>query len=353
MIKQFISLLLLAASPLLAQQPAEPFKAKVDVNLVLLDATVTDARGNQILGLAKDDFIVRENGVAQPVDSVEYFTSRKLLNAAEKNAAFKVERVHDERYLIFFFDKPELSAASDPSRVARHELARFIEERMHPEDRVAVVGHDVRLKVYTDFTDDRKAVLRALDEVTKYGRGLMSAADGPTTGASILRSIDIDQMMNRTGTVYEALQTLGDALRPLRARKDLVLFSAGIVAPDEDIRGQMIVNTSRYYQPAVDALNRANVAVYAINLNDAGVNVPEFVHQNLSRLATDTNGDYFRFHTSFATPLKQIEKRTVGYYLISYYSQKPKGKSGFQPVEVALKNPEFRVHARAGYSFGE
>jgi VWFA-related protein len=353
MIKRFVSLVFLAVSPLLAQQPAEPFKEKLDVNLVLLDATVTDNRGNQILGLAKDDFVVRENGVAQQIDSLEYFTSRKLLDAAEKNAAFKVERVHDERYLVFFFDKPEVSAGSDPTRIARHELSRFVEDRMRPEDRVAVVGHDFRLKVYTDFTADRKTVLRALDEVTKYGRGLLSPSEGPAAGPSILRNIDPDRMMNATGTVYEALQTLGDALRPLRARKDMVLFSAGIVAPDEDVRGQMVVNTSRFYQPAVNSLNRSNVAVYAINLNDAGVSVPEYVHQNLSRLATDTNGDYFRFHTSFVTPLKQIEKRTVGYYLISYYSQKPKGKRGFQPVEVTLKNPEFRVHARAGYSLSD
>jgi len=103
----------------------------------------------------------------------------------------------------------------------------------------------------------------------------------------------------------------------------------------------------------VHALNRANVTVYAINLNDANANVPEFVHQNLSRLATDTNGDYFRFHTSFITPLKQIEKRTVGYYLISYYANQPRGTSGYQPVSATLKNPEFRVHARAGYSYGE
>ena len=39
MIKRFVSLVFLAVTPLLAQQPAEPFKAKVDVNLVLLDAT--------------------------------------------------------------------------------------------------------------------------------------------------------------------------------------------------------------------------------------------------------------------------------------------------------------------------
>jgi VWFA-related protein len=224
---------------------------------------------------------------------------------------------------------------------------------MHPEDRVAVVGHDVRLKIYGDFTNDRKAVMRALDDAGRFGRGLMSANDGPASGPSILRNINLDRMINDTATQYEALEALANALRPIRARKDVVFFSRGILAPDEDVRGEMVVNTSRFYEPAVRALNRANVTIYGINLFDAAANAPEYVHQNLSRLANDTNGDYFRFHTSFITPLKQIEKRTVGYYLISYYSQKAKGQSGYQPVEVTLKNPEFRVHARAGYSFGE
>ena len=348
MIKRFISLLFVAAAPLFAQQQPEPFKANVDVNLVLLDAVVTDARGNQILGLGKDDFVVKENGVPQTIDSVDYFTTRKLINAPEKGAPFAVERVHDERYLIIFFDKPFNPGMTDPTRIARYELGRYLDEHMHPEDRIAVVGHDVRLKVYCDFTNDRKTIQRALEDAMKYGRGLMSASDGPASGASILRNINLNDMMNQTGTQYEALEVLGDAVRPIRARKDLVLFSAGIVAPDEEINGDMIVNTSRFFEPAVQSLNRANVTVYAINLLDANTNAPEYVHQNLGRLAHETNGDYYRFHASFTAPLKQIEKRTVGYYMISYHPQQP--KRGYQPVQVSLKNPEFRVHARAGYS---
>src|ERR1051325_6331671 len=202
MIKRFISLLFVAAAPLLAQQPAEPFKANVNVNLVLLDAVVTDARGNQILGLGKDDFVVKENGVPQAIDSVDYFTTRKLLNAPEKGASFPVERVHEERYLIIFFDKPLSIGMTDPTRIARYELGRYLDQHMHPEDRIAVVGHDVRLKVYCDFTNDRKTIQRALDDATRYGRGLMSASDAPAGGASILRNIDLDRMMNQTGTQY-------------------------------------------------------------------------------------------------------------------------------------------------------
>ena len=317
MTKRLIPLLFAVAAPLLAQQQTEPFKSKVDVNLVLLDAVVTDTRGNQILGLGKDDFVVRENGAPQTIESVDYFTSRKLLNSNEKTAPFSVDRVHEERYLIYFFDKPLGAGITDPTRNVRQELSRFIDEHIHPEDRIAVVGHDVRLKVYSDFSNDRKTIQRGLEDAVKFGRGLMSASDGPATGVSILRSIDLDEMMNHTNTQYEALEVLADALRPLRARKDLVLFSGGILAPDEDVRGDMVINTSRFYEPAIRALNRANVTVYGINLFDASVTTPEYLHQNLSRLANDTNGDYYRFHTSFVSPLKQIEKRTVGYYLIS------------------------------------
>src|SRR5437867_3724109 len=137
MIKRLISLLVVVAAPLFGQQQTEPFKAKVDVSLVLIDAVVTDSRGNQILGLGKDDFVVRENGVPQSIDSVDYFTTRKLLNAPEKNAAFNVERVHDERYLIYFFDKQVGGGLNDPTRTARYELARYLQDHLHPEDRIA------------------------------------------------------------------------------------------------------------------------------------------------------------------------------------------------------------------------
>jgi len=64
------------------------------------------------------------------------------------------------------------------------------------------------------------------------------------------------------------------------------------------------------------------------------------------------NGQYFQFNTSFTPALRQIEKLSTGYYLISYYTQPHRG-SGYQKVSVALKNPEFRVRARQGYSYGD
>jgi VWFA-related protein len=335
------------AFPLLAQEAR--FGEKVDVNVVLLDATVTDSRGNQILGLDKNDFVVRENGVEQDVDSLEYFTNRQLLNEREEKAPFKVEQVHEERYFVFFFDKPADNAMSDRVMRARMAARDFIRERMKPADRIAVVGHDVRLKVYSDFTSNAKQLEKALDEVSRFGRGLGSAP--PDSSPSILRNLGTS-FSKQTGTVYQALEAVGDALRPIRGRKNLVLFSAGIVEPGETVRDGVLLGESRYYAPMIAALNSANVAVYAISLWDEQP-VPA-VHQTLSRIATETNGDFFPFAVSFSGPLNRIDRSNSGYYLLGYRPDAAKNRRGWQSVSVSIRNhPEMQVKARAGYSLGE
>ncbi len=354
MSRQFIPIFILAAAPLFAQQPQNPppFGEKVDVNLVQLDAVVTDSRGNQMLGLGKDDFVIRENGTEQTVDSVDYFTNRRLITSREESANFKVERLHEDQYVILFFDKVTSDASSQGEMIrARSDVARFLDDRLRPEMHVAVVGHDVRLKVYTDFTSDKAQIRRALNDATAYGLGIRSKS-GASSGPSLLRDMDIDRMINKTGAVYEALEVLGDALRPIHARKDVVLFSNGIIGPDEEVRGGIVIGRSRYYDPMIRSLNGADVTLYPISLQ-SGIDVPEFVHQNLSTMASDTNGQYYRLHTSYTNPLKQIEKQTAGYYLISYYTKKRPGEHGFQKVKVALRNPEFKVNSRAGYSYGD
>jgi VWFA-related protein len=348
--RAFQTLLLVVASTAAAQQQPSKFGEKLDVNLVLLDAVVTDARGNQILGLDKEDFVVKENGVAQPIDSVDYFTNRRLLNEPESKAPFKVERVHEQRYFVFFFDKPTNGAPFfDRLSLARRAVKDFIRDQLKPTDVAAVVAHDVRLKVYSDFTSDKKQLERAVDETASYGRGLISS-NAPADAPSILRS-DRSRIIDTTGTVYEALQFLGESLRSIRARKEIVLFSLGIHEPDEEIRGGLVVSTSRFYAPMIQALNRADVTVYPVSLLDDPSDIP-FVHQTLERIAADTNGRYFRYNTSFGPALRQIDKLSTGYYLISYYT-KPKSGHGYQKVDVAVKNPEFRVRARQGYSYGD
>jgi len=338
------------ALPGLAQSQ-QSFQERIDVNAVLLDVIVTDTRGNHILGLDKNDFVVKEDGVEQQVDSVDYLTNRRLLDAREETAPFKVEHVLENRYFIFFFDKPE-----DPGllrtdlMLARGAVRDFVRNDMKDTDRVAIVGHDIRLKIYSDFTSDKKQIDRALNEVVQFGLGLSKAPAGDEP--SILRSVDTKAMIDETGTVYQALNFLADGVKPIRARKNLILFSPGIADRYETIRNGMITNRSPDLDPMLESLNAANVSVYSVQLQRDALDSTPLFHQRLEEMAESTGGHYFRYNTSFGPAVEHVENVNSGYYLVTYRAQHPKGEKGYQKVSVTVRNPEFKVVARSGYQFG-
>jgi VWFA-related protein len=221
---------LLAALPLAAQE--EPrFEERVDVNLVQLDVTVTDTKGNQILGLEKGDFIVTENGEPVSIDSIDYFTNRRLLDSPESQAAFKVERVSDERYFVIMLhtipDPRFRSMLQSDIQMARRASIDFVKNQILEQDKVAIVGYDIRLKIYSDFTSDRTQLLSAIDEAITFSNGISKTPESPVDNG-ILANIDMNEVINKTGRVYDGIRILADAMDPIAARKVMILFSPGI-----------------------------------------------------------------------------------------------------------------------------
>ncbi len=343
-----LALLLLASIPLIAQQKevVPGYQENVDVNLVLVDVTVTDSKGNQILGLRKDDFIVKENGTEQQVESIDYFTNRRLLTSREDQAAFQVERVREERYFILFLHKQTESPYYAEMLRAKKAASEFIDRDMLENDRVAIAGYDHRLKIYSDFTSNKKALKKALDKAVSFGQGVVKR---PTAGTapSILANIDLNRMQ-KTGTVYEGIRVLSDSLRSIGARKVLVLFSEGIGEVDES-NDRFMLNEEYRYQPMIESLQRSNVSVYGVNLRRNVID-PR-MEQTVARMASETGGEYFGRIVSYSIPLKRIENENNGYYMLSYRTAKSKDKHGFQKIVVSLKNPEFRVKSREGYVY--
>jgi VWFA-related protein len=318
-----------------------PASENVTVNLVLLDATVTDDKGNPILGLGPDDFVVTENGQQQQVTSVDYFTSRRLLDRPEEKAEFKVDRISEERHIIFFFDKPDEYSTQSMSDLqnARQAARDFVEKQMVATDRVAVAGHDSRLKIYSDFSSDKKTVSKGIDEAVRFSNGV-TRGDTP-----LLANVDSEGMMKKSGRVYDAIAMLADATRGIRGRKVFVVFSHGM-GTRNDYNPDILEPETGYVDAAINALNRANVSMHVINLHrDSGFRVTE---QYLSRFADETNGSYHRNLVRYQAAVKEINLQNAGYYLISYRPASMEGK-GFQKVDVKLRNPEFTVRARRGY----
>src|SRR3954449_4366480 len=88
------------------QNPQAPFTGKVNVNEVLLDVLVTDKQGNVIVGLNKNDFVIKENGKPVDLTGVTFYSNRRYLEETKDLTAktgLDIDRVPESRYFILFF----------------------------------------------------------------------------------------------------------------------------------------------------------------------------------------------------------------------------------------------------------
>jgi VWFA-related protein len=344
-----------------ADQPPPPrstteVRETITVREVQLDVVVTDGRGDPVLGLGPSDFVVEEGGERREITSVIFYGGLPELRA---EGAQGTERRTDRYFILLFHDQaqaaPSLMAAQlDAGRWTK----RWLEEGLEPNDQVAVLGYDVRLKVYEDFTRDRGRVAAAIDQAAvgrkepdrwREEQARVATVDSP----SLLVNLPTGKTLARqTRKLEQALELIGNAAEGIVGRKNLVLFSIGygevgdfgFYTPDP-----------RYYPDMEQSLNTGNVAVYAVDLLGTARSEPGERRENdsLSSIASDTGGHYYSTFVNVATPLREVANDNIGYYLISYRSDFPTGTSGYREVKVDTADGKWKVRAREGYRYGE
>lgn len=334
------------------------FRDLVEVSEVLLDVLVTDRKGNVVVGLTPDDFVIEEKGKNLPITGASFYSNRLLLPEGQKQGVAKAApgEVPADRHFIFFFH--DQRRIDDPtSRIIRQQLdagrqaRRWIEQEMLQGDWVAIVGYDVKLKIYSDFSQNRRDLAdaaerasRGVDPGTEWASRRPEVAEGVP---SLMRDLPVGKELSKASEhMYDALSLVAEATHGIVGRKNLLLFTIGW----GDLRQGISRPDSRYWPKLKESLNDNNVAVYPLDL------VPsEFEHTQesfLNDLASETGGYYYRQFVSFITPLRQIADEVNGYYLLSYLASHPEGERGYREVEVKTRNPELKVRARQGYRFG-
>lgn len=346
------------------ERPPEPeFAEEIEVTEVVLDVLVTDNRGNVIVGLDREDFVVRENGEPVDLTGVSFYSNRRLLagDGAEPVPVAEQEGVPANRYFVLFFhdrrhDLPDIV----PRMLEAGRSAKdWVRTELLPNDWVAVVGYDHKLKLFQDFSTDPNQLEKAIDAAVQ-GRdpeGKRWPSRTPELDPSAPTIADRiptgKELRKATFDFHKGMTVLADALDPILGRKNLLLLSFGF--GDVNSFGHY-TRDPRWYPPMMQALNDANVAVYPINLFTArsgAIATGSALDDALSQIAGETGGRYFELFTRFDTPLEQIAEENNGYYLLSYRSRHPAGESGFQRVEVEATNPRFEVRHREGYTYGK
>jgi Ca-activated chloride channel family protein len=262
------------------EQPSTTFK--VNVKLVNVFTTVTDANGAPVASLKKNDFQVLEDGEPQQIAVFDRESELPLsiVVAIDTSLSTRVDQ------------KLELESAR-----------RFAHDILRPIDALSLFQFSEIVDQLTPFTSN----LRAID------RGIGRVHGGAATA------------------LYDTLYLGAEALTERRGRKVMVVITDG---------GDTISKTT--YQQAVQEAQEAEVIIYSIIVvpieADAGRDIGG--EHALIQLSRDTGGRYF-----YASGLAQLdaafhqisdELRTQ--YLIAYYPSQRLSDSDFRRISIKI-NP--------------
>jgi VWFA-related protein len=395
--------------PLRAQAPAKvDVLPPVGVEVVRIDAVVTDKGGHPKAGLARDDFAVLEDGVPQKLVQFEAY-ARPVAAAPSSVASSRSTPAANEqaasprppRFVVLAVDDVHVQFAN-MARVQK-ALTRFIDEDMGPGDRVALVTTSGTQGASQDFTSDRELLRRAISRlsakdrraewvnvprITEYQAELIERGDpdalwlavmdilcdhpaDPTELEARLKARAVlSEAVDNARLTLETLERLTRGLASLPGRKVIFLLSdgflTGLSAPGGagfDIRR------------VIDASTRAGVVIYS--LETPGLNTApgrsasenqfpdpqtlevkftierqseEAALQAMHALAADTGGFLFGNSNDLHAGLKRTLEDTDSYYVLAYEPTNTKRDGAYRHIEVRLPNQHnLKVRARTGY----
>ena len=122
---------------------------RVSTNLVINDVLVTNQKGNVILGLQKEDFVVTEDGVPQTIGMFA-----------------PGESVTVPRSVVLVID---CTIPQGPYLKMSIEAAKVLVDKLAPQDKMAIVTSEARLQL--DFTQDKALLKKTLNSINMNNEG--------------------------------------------------------------------------------------------------------------------------------------------------------------------------------------
>jgi Ca-activated chloride channel family protein len=282
---------------------------RLETDLVLIEATVTDKDGNFIRDLKAEDFVIYEDGQQQNVDFFERNEETSLTRplavvfALDTSGSIKPEEVEKQRE-------------------ATEQFMRLV----RPESLFSVIAFNSEIRVLQDFTNEPKRISQAFQKLGRVG------------GSSrIFDSIDRATSMLKRAPRYRGGR---------RLRRVVIVISDGydnVTPPDQS--------------ETIRRANDAEVTVYSITLPSyaPGPNSNQRVMTllDISRIIPMTGGADFSADIEDFTPVfKAIAEEIRSSYTIAYYTPHKSRRDGkTHQIQVEVKRSGAIVRAnRSSYN---
>jgi len=373
-------------------------------HLVQVSVIVTDKKGQPITGLKREDFSVLDDSKPQ---QIAFFSEA---SPAPPATSIRIPAtVYTNRYdlkgqdpgavTIVLFDLLN-TAPQDQARV-RQQLMDFL-KTLTPQDHVAMYGLTTQLYLLHDFTQDASALVAAANRINVKESAAYDAshpryfdvpalANDPTSmfarfqaavNEADARAADREQM-NRAETTAAALTDIANHIATIGGRKNLIWVSGSFpltinpaeIRPDRDS-----ASLEAYVNRAMQALNRANVALYPVDATGVmtntsmdpqqagnnktltcmdcvteapGTSSAMFSRQNNRDaervMAASTGGEAFYGSNDIVPAVKRAFDDGRYAYTIAFYPDHGQWNGKFRKLKIETKVDGAKLRYREGY----
>lgn len=297
---------------------------RVNSNLVVVPVSVTDAKGQPVLGLGIKDFRLDEEGRAQEITQIG-----------------DPEQVPLEIAILLDISG-SVNARIDFEKEA---AARFLKQVLKPTDRATVftISLTPRMELQRASADAAAAKLKTIqatkgptaffDTVVEAARYLASSTPAQHRRVIVVISDGEDNYSERIKT---AIGDTAQAQRNATAQTQAVVYNRAQTEVEREVQ-------------------RAEAAFYSINPSGQSLKlniISQRAQDGMARLSNATGGNSFvpEKLEDLDGVFRQIAAELRSQYLLQYYSNDQRQSTGFRRILVAVPaRAELRVRARQGY----
>jgi len=291
------------------------YSINVDVPLVTLDVLVTTKDGQTIPGLRQENFKISEDGSPQKIAS--FNQSQAPMTAVLLIEFASSTMFHQLQQYAYMYDA--LNAA--------YTFAGGLKR----DDYVAVISYDMKPTILVDFTQDKRAIMGALNMLRIPGfseRNLFDALFDTLDRIDRIEGKKYIILVSSGADTFSKL-TLDQILKKVRSTKDVTIYAISI---------------GWQYREMVDAFGGASGAREVQWLQN---------DNQMNTFAKLTGGRaYFpRFEGEMPEIFNQISSDIRNQYSLSYHPTNTKLDGTYRKLKVELQAPDggpLKVHDQKG-----
>lgn len=381
---------------------------RITTNLVQVDVVVTKD-GKHVTDLKQEDFELFEDGHPQKITNFSYISNVPATASSNPPASPKDKSTpmvptavhpHDQRRTVAFV-VDDLGMSNESLTQTRRQLRKFVDEKLQPNDLVAIIRTGGEVGALQQFTTDKRVLHSAIEHLkwnqcSRTGLFVFRPVRGPAIPPTVADNIEPCGYLQSGRSTVRALRFILKGMRELPGRKSMVFLSDSLPIDDQEPAGTFtrgggsqtsddprssddVFNSTTSYEADLRKIAemaiRASVVIYSVDtrgLQYTGVTAADAVSADRATLmqrmdnimssrsasflagwngsdliARQTGGFLIRNSNDFGIERAMDDQR--GYYLLGYRPGEQTFNRSFHHIKARVKQRGLTLRTRAGF----